>query len=184
MTEPPVDEPGPGAPMPPAGGDPYGTPAPGEAPYGAPPPPAGGPGYPPPPPGYPSYPQGGYPGPGLAGPARNGMGTAALVLGILALIGSLVVIPGFILGVLALIFGLIGRGRARRGEATNPGAALAGAIMGGIAIAITIILIAIGATFVAHHKSDIQRFRDCMNNAQTSAQQQQCDDQLRNDLSH
>lgn len=56
---------------------------------------------------------------------RNGMGTASLVLGIFSLL-----IFGFILGLLAIIFGSIGIGRANRGEATNKGAAIAGMVLG------------------------------------------------------
>lgn len=44
---------------------------------------------------------------------RNGMGTAALVLGILALVFSILFFPaGLVMGVLAIIFGFIGRGGA------------------------------------------------------------------------
>ena len=55
---------------------------------------------------------------------RNGMGTAALVLGILSFL------CGWILGLLAIIFGAIGIARANRGEATNKGMAVAGLILG------------------------------------------------------
>lgn len=64
------------------------------------------------------------PSPGFAAAPRNGMGTAALVLGILGLV------LGCILSGLAIIFGSIGIGRANRGEATNKGAATAGLILG------------------------------------------------------
>lgn len=48
------------------------------------------------------------------------MGTAALVLGILGLLFSLIVgFLGFILGVLAIIFGSVGVARANRGRASN-----------------------------------------------------------------
>ncbi|MEU5158824.1 DUF4352 domain-containing protein [Streptomyces sp. NPDC020875] len=73
------------------------------------------------------------PGGGGRGPLRNGLGTAALVLG---LIGAAVAwIPfvffvGGALGLTALIMGLKGRGRARRGEASNGRAAAAGAAIG------------------------------------------------------
>ncbi|MBM9621144.1 DUF4190 domain-containing protein [Streptomyces zhihengii] len=69
---------------------------------------------------------------------RNGLGTAGLVLGIIGLVVA--VIPllfwlGGFLGLLALIFGLVGLGRAKRAQATNKGIALAGTILGGVAIA-------------------------------------------------
>src|SRR5665213_3215703 len=50
---------------------------------------------------------------------RNGLGTTALVLGVIAVVLSWTVVGGIILGVLAVVFGIVGRGRAKRGEATN-----------------------------------------------------------------
>ena len=63
---------------------------------------------------------------------QNGFGTAAMVLGIaaLALMFCTWGVAGIVLGVLALIFGLLGKGRVARGEANNRGQALAGIIMG------------------------------------------------------
>ena len=68
---------------------------------------------------------------------QNGLGTAALVLGILAILFALTPITywvSLVLGPLALIFGLIGRSRANSGDATNKGAAMAGIVMGVVAI--------------------------------------------------
>lgn len=64
----------------------------------------------------------------------NGMGTTALVLGIISAAVFCLWPVAIVLGVLALIFGLLGRGKARRGEATNHGQALAGAICGAAGI--------------------------------------------------
>src|SRR6478735_6480752 len=66
-------------------------------------------------------------------PARNGLGVSALVLGIIGTVSGL--IPFFfwlagILGLIALILGLAGRGRAKRGEATNKGVTTFGAVLG------------------------------------------------------
>jgi uncharacterized membrane protein len=172
MTEPPAQQPPdepyatPSAPPERAQGEPQGQP------YGAPPPGYGAP-----------YAGGPYPG-GASGPPRNGLGTAALILGIIAIPGVFTVILGIVLGLLALIFGIIGRKRYARREATNGGAALAGAILGGIALAITIVVIAIGATFLAHHKSDLQKLRDCLNTAQTQQDRQACQDQFQRDVTN
>lgn len=189
MTEPPTP---PGQPEPPAGsppppGDPY-APASQDPPppgYGAPPPGYGAPppGYATPPPGYGTpYAAGPYGAGGPGGPPRNGLGTAALILGIIAIPGILTVVLGILLGLLALIFGIIGRKRFARREATNGGAAMAGAILGGFALVISLVLIAVGATFFAHHKSDIQKLRDCLDNAQTQQQQQDCEQQFQRDV--
>ncbi|MGY0486075.1 DUF4190 domain-containing protein [Streptomyces sp. WG-D5] len=65
--------------------------------------------------------------------ARNGLGTAALILGVIGAVSGLIPLLFWlagILGLIALILGLTGRGRAKRGEATNKGIALAGTILG------------------------------------------------------
>lgn len=98
-----------------------------------------------------SAPAYGEPHPPVGHGARNGLGTAALVLGIVGLLLFWTVIGGILLGILALIFGLIGRGRAKRGEATNGGLATAGAVLGAVAVVASLVLVAVGTTaFVKH----------------------------------
>ncbi|MGH3941026.1 MAG: DUF4190 domain-containing protein [Pseudonocardiaceae bacterium] len=77
---------------------------------------------------------------------RNGFGIAALVLGVLALLSSWTILGGILLGLLALIFGLLGRGRAKRGEATNGGMSIAGAVLGAVGLLIAIGLIVLGVS--------------------------------------
>ncbi|MDX3854387.1 DUF4190 domain-containing protein [Streptomyces sp. AK02-01A] len=99
-----------------------------------------GSGYPAPDLQSPGYPTAGYPGYGQTGwqeTPSNGMGIAAMVLGIIAVAVFCIWGLGVILGVLALIFGIIGRRRARRGQATNGGMALAGIILGAIGAVIS-----------------------------------------------
>ncbi|MEV8309628.1 DUF4190 domain-containing protein [Streptomyces flavidovirens] len=86
----------------------------------------------------PQFPQ----APTPAAQARNGLGTAALILGIIGALSGR--IPFFfwlagILGVIALVMGLAGRGRAKRGGATNKGVALAGAILGLISLIMSVV---------------------------------------------
>lgn len=102
---------------------PYNSPPYGQSPYAT-------PGYPAP-----------YPPSGAA--PRNGMGTAGLVLGIIGVVLCWSP-PGFILGILAVIFGGVGLGRSKRGEATNRGAAMAALILGIVAIALLTLLLAVG----------------------------------------
>ncbi|MEU7582886.1 DUF4190 domain-containing protein [Streptomyces sp. NPDC041068] len=127
----------PGEPVPPPPLSPEG---PGQMPYGY----QGRPGYP----GYPGYPShpgyAGYQGhgaPGYGWPAMpmapaNGMGVAGLVLGIIAAAGFCLWPLAIVLGILGVVFGAVGRGKARRGEATNGGQALAGIICGAVGIAL------------------------------------------------
>ncbi|MDN0199759.1 DUF4190 domain-containing protein [Streptomyces sp. S.PNR 29] len=102
--------------------------------------PQSGPGYGyPSGPAHPATPPAAYPQtPGYAMPTQpsNGMGTTGLVLGIIGVVCSLTFFLwffGVVLGILAIIFGAIGRGKANRGEATNKGAATAGLVCGIVA---------------------------------------------------
>jgi hypothetical protein len=73
---------------------------------------------------------------------RNGFGVTALVLGIVGAVFSWVPVLGLILAVLAVVFGALGYARARKGQATNSGMAIAGLVLGIIAFLIQIIIFA------------------------------------------
>ena len=85
------------------------------------------------------------------GAPQNGMGTAALVLSILGIVGC---IP-FIGSILGIIFGRIGMKNAAEGRATNGGAAKSGFIIGIVALVlwviITILYVAIFAAAIANN---------------------------------
>jgi hypothetical protein len=75
---------------------------------------------------------------------RNGLGIAALILGIVGVVIG--IIPFFfwlagVLGVIGLILGFIGRGRAKRGEATNGTMALWGIITSAVAVVLSIAIL-------------------------------------------
>uniref|UniRef100_UPI004057154E DUF4190 domain-containing protein n=1 Tax=Streptomyces olivaceus TaxID=47716 RepID=UPI004057154E len=132
------------------------VPPPPVAPGGPAPAPGAAPGY-----GYPGYPQGysqGYGWPGMPMPPQNGMGTASMVLGILACaLFCMYGVVSVILGVLAVVFGVKGRRRAEQGLANNHGQAQAGFVMGivGIILGVVVIaLIAIGITAAINEDSD------------------------------
>ena len=78
------------------------------------------------------------------GQPQNGMGTAALVLGILQFFCL-----GTIGAILAIIFGKIGMNRADQGLATNRGAAKAGFVLGWIGVILSIIGIIVAIIVVA-----------------------------------
>ncbi|MDH6226565.1 MULTISPECIES: DUF4190 domain-containing protein [Streptomyces] len=71
---------------------------------------------------------------------KNGLGTAALVLGIIGVVLAFFYVGG-LLGLLALIFGIIGLGKVKKGEATNKGVALTGLILGVVSMVITIAMV-------------------------------------------
>ncbi|MBP2364500.1 hypothetical protein JOF36_000196 [Pseudonocardia parietis] len=72
---------------------------------------------------------------------RNGLGIAALCLGVVGLLFGLVPFTGFIafaLGAVGAILGLVGFARARRGTATNLKTAVSGTVLSALAIALGI----------------------------------------------
>ncbi|MDX3851378.1 DUF4190 domain-containing protein [Streptomyces sp. AK02-01A] len=89
------------------------------------------------------YPQGPLPGqPDAPRQARNGLGVAALVLGIIGALSGLVPFLFWlaaILGLIGLILGLTGRGRAKRGEATNKAMATTGVVLGLVSMILSVV---------------------------------------------
>jgi hypothetical protein len=125
---------------------------------------------------------GGYP---AATGRRNGMGTAALVLGVvgLVLVVLLLFSPlGAFLGLLAVLFGILGLIRANRGEADNRGQAVTGLITGAIALLFGILVTVSVGTWFATHVNDFRRFGNCMDQASGDAAREQCARQLSRDL--
>ena len=85
-------------------------------------------------------------------PPGNGLGTAGLVLGIIALVFAVIPIVGVIawfIWPVGLVLALIGFARVRSGEATNRGPALAGAITSGVAAAVCLLGLVITAAGAA-----------------------------------
>lgn len=81
--------------------------------------------------------------PAPAAPARNGLGTAALILGLIGAVFAIIPFMfwlGGILGLIALILGLAGLGRTKRGEATNKGVTLSGAILGLLSVILSVVV--------------------------------------------
>ena len=142
-----------------------------------------------PPPGQ--YPPGQYPGgssqAGGYPPARrrNGMGTAALVLGVVALVLVLLLIfspLGAFLGLLAVIFGIVGIVRANRREADNRGQAVTGLVTGGLALVLGIFFtISVGVWF-STHVNDFNRFGQCLDDATGQAAREECARELSRNL--
>ena len=134
--------------------------------YGA--PPYGAPQY-----GAPQY------GGAVVGPTRNGFGITALVLGILSVV--LFFIPGLpvLLGILAIVFAVLGRKRVRRGEANNGGMAIAGLVTGIVGLLIGLVVV----VFIAFFANEISDYQQCVNDSDGStAAQAVCRDKLQHRL--
>jgi hypothetical protein len=128
-------------------------------------------------PGYGERPGYGAPTP----PPRNGFGIAALVLGLLALVLCWTIVGGVILGILAVVFGLLGRARAKRGEATNGGLSVAGIVLGIIGLLAAIGLLALGASLLNSPAG--QNYQQCVQQAGGDrAKMQQCFTQFGNQV--
>jgi uncharacterized membrane protein YhhN len=104
---------------------------------------------------------------------KNGLAIAALVLGILAVVLFWTVLGGILLGVLALILGIIGMRRARKGGAPHGKLSIAGAVLGAVGLIGSLILIAIGASIVG--SDEFKNLQDCVAQAETQAELDQCE---------
>jgi Domain of unknown function (DUF4190) len=116
---------------------------------------------------------------------RNGMGTAALVVGVVALVlaALLIFFPiAFILGILAVIFGALGIRRADRGEANNKGHAIAGLVCGALAFLLAVSIGVRLGTFINDHSGDFRSFWTCITSAPTESEQQGCGERLARQL--
>lgn len=113
--------------------------------------------------------------------SRNGMGIAALVLGIVALVLSWTIIGGVLLGLLALIFGLIGRSRAKRGEATNGGVSVAGVVLGIVGLLVSVGLVLFGISLI--NTPAVQDLRQCIEQSRgDTAAIQECEEEFQQDV--
>ena len=70
----------------------------------------------------------------------NGLGVASLLIGLAALVASLTVVGGLMLGVLAAILGLIARVQVKHGQASNGDVAITGVVLGVLAIVASMII--------------------------------------------
>ena len=131
--------------------------------------------YPPPPP----QPYTGYSAPPVA--PRNGLGIASLVIAIIGLVTCASVVLGVILGIVAVVIGFAARGRVKRGEANNGGVAVAGIVLGFVAIVASLAFVAIWVS--VFREVGGQDYVDCVRKAgNDSGQVQRCADQFRQHL--
>jgi Domain of unknown function (DUF4190) len=127
---------------------------------------------------YPS----GHPPPSGGPPQRlgpkNGFGIAALVLAVVGLLSVATVFAPIALGVVAVILGLLGRTRAKRGIADNGGVAIGGIVLGALAVVVGLAFIAIWNTVWKDVRGG--DYIDCIQKAgENQVAQQHCADQFR-----
>ena len=113
----------------------------------------------------------------LSARPRNGLGVAALVLGVASLVAaiSFVLFPlGGLGGLIALILGVIALSRGRTSGATNSGQAWAGTICGLLALVIGIVFAVRVGTFVEHNSGAFTSFDNCIAKAGNRAEVSTC----------
>jgi hypothetical protein len=129
------------------------------------------------PPGYPPSPSyHGGPQPPVA--PKNGLGIASLVLAVVGLLSVATVFAPIALGIVAVVFGFLAHARTKRGTADNGGVAIAGIVLGGLAIFVGLAFIAIWTTVWKDVRGG--DYIDCTQKAGSNhVLQQQCADQFR-----
>lgn len=105
----------------------------------------------------------------------------SLVLAIIALLGVWSVVGGIILGLAAAVIGFLARGRVKRGRANNGGVAIAGIVLGALAVIVGMAFIPIWTTL--WNNSDAGSYVNCLQDAGPDrTKQQHCSDQFREHL--
>jgi hypothetical protein len=132
--------------------------------------------------GYPPPPYYGYPPPPVQ--PKNGLGIASLVLAIVGLLSvwlPFVSIVSIVLGLVAVVIGFLARGRVKRGAANNGGVAIAGIVLGALAIIVGVAFIALWMTVWKDVRGG--DYIDCMQKAGSDRlEQQRCADQFRQNV--
>jgi hypothetical protein len=115
---------------------------------------------------------------------KNGLGLTSLVLAIIGLLSVWVPflnIVSIVLGLAAIVIGFVARGRVRRGLANNGGVAIAGIVLGALAIIVSLAFIALWATLWKDAGGG--DYISCMQKAgRDRVQQQHCADQFRQNV--
>lgn len=106
---------------------------------------------------------------------NNGVAIAAMILGILSLLGLLFLFPGLILGVIALILGIVGVKKANSivGPGSRKGMAISGIVMGAIATILSALMLIFGFS-VAKQLMDDGVFEACEQYQNDDEQLQAC----------
>ncbi|MFJ1593437.1 DUF4190 domain-containing protein [Kitasatospora albolonga] len=120
---------------------------------------------------------------GAPEPARsNGFAVTALILGLLACIFFWTVVGGLILGLLAVVFGILGALRARQGRAPRRGMAIIGAVLGALGLIGSVIILIVGVSFL--NSDGFKNLEECVQKANSQAEQDKCAEDFGKSLSN
>ncbi|MFG3408346.1 DUF4190 domain-containing protein [Streptomyces sp. NPDC048142] len=139
----------------------------------------------------PSYPDSSYPGQpaadhgpyGSQAPApTNGFAVAALVLGLIACLSFWTVVGGLLLGLLAIVFGIIAALRTRQGRAPRRVMAIVGAAFGALGlIGSVVVLVVVVSVFDSQEFKDLE---DCLNQSSGQTAEDRCMDDFVDELTN
>lgn len=108
---------------------------------------------------------------------RNGLGVAALVLGVASLVAaaSFFLFPlALVGGALGFLFGIFGLVRVRHGDASNTGQATAGLILSLLALALAVVLTTRVGTWAKDNREPLRRLGTCLTKAKTGTETKVC----------
>lgn len=129
----------------------------------------------------PSYPDASYPGEpagnhepyGDQAPApTNGFAVAALVLGLIACLFFWTIVGGLLLGLLAVVFGIIAVLRTRQGRAPRRAMAVVGAAFGALGLIGSAIVLVLAVS--VFDSQEFKNFQDCVERADSRAAEDRC----------
>jgi ABC-type dipeptide/oligopeptide/nickel transport system permease component len=116
-------------------------------------------------------------------PARkNGLAVAALILGILACVLFWTVIGGILVGLIAVVLGIIAAVKARGGRAPHRAMAIIGTVLGALALIASVIIVAVGVSIL--NSSEFKNFNDCVRHVHSQADRDQCTKDFKQDVSN
>ena len=116
-----------------------------------------------------------------ARPRGAGMAIAALVLGILALLFCWTIVGGVLLGLGAIVLGILASTRARRGVSSGFGMAVAGIVLGLLGLLASGLLVVLGLTIL--NSPGGQNLQECLRGAgDDRAKVEQCRRDVQRDL--
>ncbi|WP_455352138.1 DUF4190 domain-containing protein [Streptomyces sp. SYSU K217416] len=110
----------------------------------------------------------------------NGVAIAALVLGVAAILLFWTVFGGIVLGLVAVILGIVGARKARGGRAPHGKMAIIGAVLGALGLIASVVIIAIGASIL--NSDEFKDFNDCVQHAETQSERDACEKDFNQDM--
>ncbi len=112
----------------------------------------------------------------------NGLAITALVLGVAAILLFWTVFGGIVLGLLAVVFGVLGARKARGGRASHGKMSVIGAVLGALGLIASVVIIAIGASII--NSDEFKNFDDCVQHAKTQSEREACEKDFNKDMNN